>query len=139
MNNQRSSASIARLTEFARGLFSSRVEERLELRLIVLALGWWVALSLLWVGSPAWVSVGGGVLLSAGHAFSWWFRGWASSARSAMLGVAVMGALLLVPRTVSAASGGDWLPVAHFVLLFQGLTSFELRTRGGLYTSMIPS
>ncbi|MCH8899838.1 MAG: hypothetical protein IH942_05010, partial [Acidobacteria bacterium] len=35
-----------------------------------------------------------------------------------------------------AGAGGDWLPAAHFLLLFQAITSFELRSRSGLYASI---
>jgi len=31
---------------------------------------------------------------------------------------------------------GNWLPLGHFLLLVQALASFDLRTRGGLYTTL---
>ena len=124
------------LPRLFRGLFADEIEESLPIRLIVLAIGWWVALSMGWVGSPAWIWLGGTLLLTGGHAFSWFFRKWKSRVRSIVVGIAVVGALSLVHRTVLLALNGDWLPVAHFLLLFQSITGFELRTRGGLYTSM---
>ena len=127
---------LTSLPSLPRSMFAYRVEERLSLRVIVLALGWWVALSLGWVGTPLWIWVGGSALLSAGHAFSWLFRSLKTPLRSAVMAVSVVGSLVLVPRTVSLAATGDLLPVAHFLLLFQAITSFELRTRGGLYTSI---
>ena len=120
----------------ARGLFNSRVEDSPSLRLIVLVMGCWVALSLGWLGTPAWIWVGAAVLLAGGHAFSWYSRGSSSRARPIIVGVAVIGVLAMVPRTISLASNGDWLPIAHFLLLFQAATSFELRTRSGLYVSI---
>jgi transglutaminase-like putative cysteine protease len=120
----------------ARGSGDKRTEDCLSLRLIVLAMGWWVAVALGWVGAPLWVSVGGAALLGLGHAFSWRFRSVRSPVRSAIVGIAVLGALALVPRAVMLAVKGDWLPVAYFLVFFQAITSFELRTRGGLYASI---
>ena len=130
---------LSRLTNVFRGLLSSKVEENLWIRLIVLAMGWWVSISLASVGSPAWIWVGGIALLTAGHAFSWYLRHWKSRFRSIIVGAGIIGALALVQRTVMLALNGDWLPVAHLMLLFQGVTGFELRTRGGLYTSIAVS
>ena len=119
-----------------RGLINTRVEETLSLWLIVLAIGLWVAISLGWVGSPTWIWVGGAALLSVGHAFGWFLRRWKSAVRSGVVGLAVLGTLALVPRTVGPALAGDLLPVAHFLLLFQAIASFELRTRAGMYASI---
>ncbi len=114
----------------------SRVEERLSLRLIALALAWWVAVALGWVGAPPGIWVGGAMLVTGGHAFSWHWRHKRLPLRSAAVGLAVLGLSLLMPRTVKQALNGNWLPVAYFMLLFQGITSFELRSRGGLYASI---
>ena len=127
---------IVNVRALTRGLFNSRVEENLSLRVITLAMGWWVALSLAWVGSPAWVWLGGGALLTCGHGFSWYLRSWKSSVRSMIVGAGIVGALALVPYTVLAASSGDRLPIANFLLVLQAATSFELRTRGGLYVNI---
>ena len=122
-----------------RDLFAYRVEERLSLRILVLALGWWVAFSLGWTGAPVWVWVGGGMLLSVGHALSWRSRHTRSLVRSALVGMAVLGSLVLMPRAVTLATGGNWMPIAHFLLYFQGMTAFQLRSRGGLYVSIAMS
>ena len=45
-------------------------------------------------------------------------------------------AMALVPRTVMLALDGDLFPVAYFLVLFQAIISFELRTRGGLYACL---
>ena len=116
--------------------FAARVEQRLALRLIALSIGWWSAITLAWTGSPAWIWVGGGLLLSIGHGVSWRFRGQASVLRTALVGAAVLATVPLVPRTIGATASGDWLPAAHFVLLLQGVASFELRCRVGLYASI---
>ena len=106
----------ARIVGARRGLFAERVESRLSLRLMVLAFSCWVALSMGWLGSPLWIWLGGAILVGAGHAFSWHFRGSKSMVRSALVGAGVMAVLFLVPRTVALAASGDWLPAAHFAI-----------------------
>lgn len=113
-----------------------RPEERPSLQFIALLLAWWVALSLGWIGTPIWIWLGGGLLLTAGHVYSWVTRSSRSVVRSVIVGVAIVGVLVLVPKTIMLATSGDWLPVAHFLLLFQGITAFEMRSRGGLYATL---
>ena len=124
------------LVQKTRGLFSSKTEESQYLRFIVLAAGWWVAASLAWAGTPTWIWVGGTALLTAGHAFSWRFRNWKSPMRSGITTFSIIAAMALVPRTVMLALDGDLFPVAYFLVLFQAIISFELRTRGGLYACL---
>ena len=125
-----------RLPQAVLSLFAACVEESLSLRLIVLAMGWWVAVSLGWSGSPVWVWAGGAVLLSAGQAFSWYFRRSGSRVRSGVIALAVVGSMALLLRAVGPALHGDWFPVAHVLILFQGIISFEQRSRGGLYANI---
>ena len=126
----------AGLTRAIRRLLSQPVEDRLSLRLVVLGIAWWVALSLAWVGGLGWMGFVGVALDTAGHAVSWQFRTQRVRFSTALIGVGVAGTLALVPRTVAHASTGDWVSVAQFLLLFQGITSFELRSRAGLYTAV---
>ncbi|MCH8110031.1 MAG: hypothetical protein IIB15_07865, partial [Chloroflexi bacterium] len=121
---------------FSRKRTTRRDEENLSLRMIVLAIGVWVALSLAWVGAPLWAWVGGSALIGLGHAFSWRSRNSKSVIRSSIVGVAILGTLVLVPHAISLALGGNWLPVANFLLIFQGITSFEMRSRARLYASL---
>ncbi len=114
----------------------SRVEERLSLRLIALAVAWCVAAALGWVGAPPGIWVGGAMLVTGGHTFSWHLRHKRLPVRSAAVGLAVIALSLLMPKIVKQALNGNWLPVAYSMLLFQGITSFELRSRGGLYASI---
>ncbi|MDP6452016.1 MAG: transglutaminase domain-containing protein [SAR202 cluster bacterium] len=118
---------------------AERVEHRFSLRMIVLAIGLWTALTLGWVGSPAWVWVGGALVLSTGHAYSWRYRGQRSVIRALLIATAIVASLPLVPQTVESGTTGNWLPAAHFMLMFQGIASFELRTRVGLYASIVLS
>jgi hypothetical protein len=104
--------------------------------MVALAIGVWTALTLGWIGSPWWTWMGGVALLCTGHAVS---RRPSSSRipiRTIIVGVGVIGSLALSPKVVSQAAGGDWLPAAHFLLLYQVITSFELRSRSGLYASI---
>ncbi|MCH8309143.1 MAG: transglutaminase domain-containing protein [Chloroflexi bacterium] len=118
---------------------AERIEHKLFLRMIVLVIGVWTAVTLGWVGSPAWVWVGGSLFLATGHAYSWKYRGQRSLIRALLIATAIAASLPLIPQTVEAGTTGDWLPAAHFMLLFQGIASFELRTRVGLYASIVLS
>ena len=111
-------------------------EDRLSLRLVVLAMSWWVALSLGWAGAALWVCVGGAALNTMGHTFSWRFRSMSWPIRSALVGLAALATVPLAIRAVSLLLTGSWLPAAQFLLLFQGIASFELRSRKGLHASI---
>ena len=124
------------LPRFLHARFSDRVEERVSLRLIVLAMGWWVAFAMGWVGAPPWIWVGGGILLTAGHVVSWRLRASRSIIKTGLVAVAILGTTPLVPGSVTDIVEGDWLPATYLLLLFLGIASFELRSRGGLYTSI---
>lgn len=119
-----------------RGKFEVASDDRPSLQFIVLLTAWWVAMSMHLIGTPAFQWVGGGLLITAGHAFSWIFRHSKTPIRTVVVALAILGALALVPRTIMLALNGDWLPVAQFLLLFQGITSFEMRSRAGLYASL---
>ena len=56
--------------------------------------------------------------------------------RSGITTFSIIAAMALVPRTVMLALDGDLFPVAYFLVLFQAIISFELRTRGGLYACL---
>ena len=129
------SLASAALTKAIRRLLSHPVEERLSLRLVVLGIAWWVALSLVWVGGPGWMWFGGVALVTAGHVVSGYFRSQRARFSTVLVAIGVAGTLALVLRTVAHATAGDWVSVAQFLLLFQGITSFELRSRAGLYTA----
>ena len=98
-------------------------DDKPSLQLIVLLTAWCVAISMYLIGTPVWVWVGGGLLITAGHSFSWTFRHSKTPIRTVVVALAILGALALVPRTIMLALSGDWLPVAQFLLLFPGITS----------------
>ena len=96
-------------------------------------------MSLAWVGAPALVWLGGCLLLTVGHAFSWVLEESQFRWRTAIVALALLGTLAIVPGAVMKAINGDWLPVAYFLVLFQAVASFEIRSRGGLYASVVIS
>ena len=124
------------INRLRRRLFSNDVEESFALRAIALALAWWVILSSAWVGTPTWMWTGVGLMVTLGHAMSWLLRRMRLPLRSMVIGVSAIASVVLIPPAVATASSGDWMPIAQFLMLFQGLTSFELRSRGGLYSSI---
>lgn len=130
---------IRRLKELINGSYIKRGDESPSLHLIVLLMGWWVAASMAWVGTPLWIWLGGAILLAFGHVFSWLFRSLNSRIRTGIVALALLASLALVPAAVMRAVNGDWLPIAYFLILFQGIASFEIRSRGGLYASLIVS
>ena len=127
------------MKELINGSLIKKGDESPSLHFIVLLMSWWVAASMAWVGSPLWIWFGGGLLLTAGHVFSWVFRSLQSRVRTGIIALALLGSLMLVPASVMKAVNGDWLPIAYFLILFQGIASFEMRSRGGLYASIIVS
>ena len=124
------------ISRLRRRVFSNDIEESFALRAIALALAWWVILSAAWVGTPTWMWAGGGLMVTLGHTTSWLFRRSRFPLRSMVIGASVIGSVVLIPPAAATASNGDWMPIAQFLMLFQGLTSFELRSRTGLYSSI---
>ena len=55
---------------------------------------------------------------------------------TALMAVMVMALALVMRREILAALDGNWLPMAHFLLLVQAVATFDIRTRGGLYAGM---
>ena len=118
------------------GSVRPHVEDSLLLRLTVLAATLWVDAALWWVGSSFAICVGGAVLATAGHVFSWRFRSVRSVARSAVVGLSIAAVLLVMRDVVAQGASGNFLPLAHLLVLLQGAAAFEIRTRGGLYASL---
>ena len=122
-------------------LFSSKVEESVPLRLLALVALWTVALSLAWVGGSTWTWVGGstwtwlggGIAATTGHAFSYHRRHRGLGRWPAVMALMVVGLALFMRSEILAALNGNWLPLAHYLLLVQAISSFDVRTRGGLY------
>ena len=115
--------------------FNSRVEESWRLRTLGLAYLWLAALSLAWIGGSPWLGLVG-ALGTLGHWLSWRWRYQPSNLRSLLIALLVVALSFAMRSQVLQAFEGNWLPMARFVLIVQALSSFDLRTRGGLYTTM---
>ena len=115
------------------------MEESIRLRLLALATYWLVALSLAWVGGSPWTWLGGGIAATVGHAFSWHRRNRSLGSWSILMVVMVIGLAIIMRSDMLAAFDGNWLPLAHFLLLIQAVASFDARTRGGLYAALFLS
>ena len=115
------------------------MEESLRLRLLGLATFWLVAIAVGWVGGNPWTWLGGGVATSCGYGFSWYRRHRSLGVWPVVMALMVI-ALAVVMRTeILAAFDGNWLPLAHYLLLVQAIASFDIRTRGGLYAGLVLS
>lgn len=117
-------------------VFSSRVEDSWRLWALGLASLWLAALGLLRAGGNPWLALGAAAAGTAGYWMSWRRR----NGHSRVLPILICGlviALSFVMRSqMLEAFTGNWLPLGQFLLLVQALSSFDLRTRGGLYTAL---
>jgi len=120
-----------------RRVFSDRPERSSLLRGFTLIAALWAAGSLILVGVYPLVPLLSAAGFVAGHTISQRFR----RRRLPLLSLAV--ALFIVAVGIGmrfqlvAAIHGDRVPVAYFLLATGAASSFELRTRGGLYTQVI--
>lgn len=121
------------------GVLSGKAEDSLRLRLLALASFWLVAMALAWVGGSPWTWLGGGIAATFGNAFSWYRRHRSLGPWPLVIAAMVIGLALLMRVEIFAALEGNWLPLAHFLLLVQAIASFDVRTRGGLYASLAMS
>ena len=117
-------------------LVSVKVEESIRLRAIALLVLWVAALSVAWVGGSPWAWLGGGIAATAGHAFSWKRRHRKMGVWTAIMAVPLVVLALVMRADILAALDGNWLPLAHFLLLVQAIASFDQRSRTGLYASL---
>ena len=124
------------LKAWGRRFFSPRVEDSLRLRLIGLSSLWLGAWGLTWVGGDMWLSLGGGLLGTLGHLVSWYWRHRTSGIRPVLIALAVVGLAIFMRFELLEVFSGDWLPVGYFLVMVSALASFDVRTRGGLYTSI---
>ena len=127
---------MKRLFHWFSSLFSPEIEESQRLRTLALAALIMSSLGLAWVGGSWWYSLTGCVLGIAVHWTSWRWRHHQSRIRPLLIAAGVIGASIWMRSETLAAFNGDWVPVGHFLILVMGISSFDLRTRGGLYTSL---
>ena len=116
--------------------FSPRIEDSWRLRLIGLSSLWLAAWGLTWVGGSYWLSLAGGGLGTVGHLLSWYWRRRPPGIRPLLIGLAMIALSILMRSELLEVFSGDWLPLGHFLVLVLALASFDMRTRGGLYTAL---
>ena len=116
-----------------KGVFSSKVEESLHLRMLGLGTFWLVALAVGWVGGNPAFWLGAGLTTTMGHAFSWRRRYQRSGIWPYVMAMIIVILSIIMRNDVLAAVRGNWVPVANFLLMVQAVSSFDIRTRGGLY------
>ncbi len=121
------------------GTSASRIEDSLRLRLLGLSTYWLAALAVAWVGGSPWSWAGGGVAVTVGHAFSWHRRHRNLGVWSMVLLFLIVALALVMQAEILAVLDGNWLPLAHFLLLVQAIASFDMRTRSGLYGGLAMS
>ena len=127
---------VAKLSKRA---FSPRVEDSIRLRVIGMAFLWLAALGIVWSGGDIWFTLGSAVLGTVGSTVSWYRRNRKSRLFPLLIATSIIAASFLLRSQVLEALTGNWLPLGQFLILVQALASFDLRTRGGLYTTLILS
>jgi len=119
--------------------FSPKVEESIRLRTIGVAFLWLAGLGLVWAGGSPWLTLGGAALGTVGYLVSWYRRNRPSRIWALLIATAIITIAFVMRGQVLEALTGNWLPLGQFMLLVQALASFDMRTRGGLYTTVIIS
>lgn len=119
--------------------FSPKVEESIRLRMIGVGFLWLAGLGLVWAGSSPWLTLGGAALGTVGYLVSWYRRKHPSRIWAMLIAMAIILTAFVMRGQVLEAFTGNWLPLGQFMLLVQALASFDVRTRGGLYTTLIIS
>ena len=132
-----------RLNEMGKNLFnrffSTRIENSLRLRVLVLASLWLGAIGVAWVGGDLRLTLLGGGLGTLGYLLSWRLRHRPSLVRSLLIATAVIAVSFYMRSQLLSVFNGNWLPAAHLLIIVQGLASFESRSRGGLYAGLVLS
>ena len=130
---------LAGILRAIRGVFSPRIEDSIRLRAIGVVFVWLAALGLLWSGGSPWFTLGGAGLATLGHGISWRRR--RRPSRVVALGIAglIMILSFLMRGQMLETLSGNWVPLGQFLILVQAISSFDMRTRGGLYTGIVMS
>ena len=119
--------------------FSDRPEESLRLRSLSLLTLLSTGLSLSWITGDPTVPIVATVLATTGHWVSWHWRRSPLGRRSILIVALISGLSVIVREDFALSLTGDRLPLAEYLLLVGGISSFGLRTRGGLYAHLTAS
>jgi len=120
-----------------RKVFSDKPEGSARLRALTLIAALWAAGSLILVGVYPLVPLLSAAGFIAGHAVSHRFRPRRLPLLSLAVAVFIVAVGIGMRFELVAAIRGDRVPVAYFLLATGAASSFELRTRGGLYTQIV--
>ena len=134
MTSALASKSIKRLA-FKR-LFKDQPEDSLRLRFLILLTVLWVALSVSWVTGSSTIPIATAAAAIVGHWISWRWRQSPMTLRSILIVVALVGLSIFLRDDFISSLTGDRLPIAEYLLLVNGLASFGIKTRGGLYAQL---
>ncbi len=118
-------------------LFKETTEHSLGLRVLALATAWWAAMALGIVGAPIWIWAGILLLTSFGHVFSFYTRDRPLKLFRLMVVITVLAIAGVMTLQLPTAFDGNWQPAAQSLALVQGIASFDLRSRPGLYTNIV--
>lgn len=129
----------SRLRLLLKRAFSPRIEDSIRLRVLGMVSLWLAAIALVWSGAGLWLTLGSAVLGTVGYTVSWYRRNHRSRVWPLALALAIIAAGFAMRSQVLEAFTGNWLPLGQFLVLVQALASFDVRTRGGLYTGLILS
>ncbi|NQW17867.1 MAG: hypothetical protein HQ478_10330 [Chloroflexi bacterium] len=122
-----------------RRIFDDKPEHSLRLRVMGFLAAAWAAFSLISVGvSPIipLLSIGA---LAMGHSLSWTRRKKRTPIVSLAVGIFIIVIGVYMRNDLVLAIRGDRIPVAYFLLATAAASSFDLKTRAGLYTQIIAS
>jgi transglutaminase-like putative cysteine protease len=127
------------LRSLLRRAFSPQIEDSIRLRVLGMVSLWLAAIALVWAGAGLWLTLGSAGLGTVGYAISWYRRNQRSRVWPLLIASAITAAAFMMRSQVLEAFTGNWLPLGQFLVLVQALASFDVRTRGGLYTGLILS
>ena len=131
------SRSGERRTTFLRRIFVDTPEDSLKLRMVTLSASLWAAFTIAFVGVPALIPLGAMLALAAGHFVSYRRRRAGIVWISLAIGIFIVTLGIVMRLELVAAVRGDRVPMAFFLLATGAASSFDMRTRAGLYTQLI--
>ena len=127
------------MAKLSKRAFTPKVEDSIRLRVIGMAFLWLAALGIVWSGGEIWLTLGSAALGTVGSTVSWYRRNRKSRLLPLLIATSIIASSFILRSQVLEALTGNWLPLGQFLILVQALASFDLRTRGGLYTTLILS
>lgn len=126
-----------RRTSFLRRIFVDTPEDSKKLRIVTLIASLWAAFSIAFVGVEPLIPAGAMLALIGGHWVSYRRRRAGIVWISMAIGIFIVVVGIAMRLELVAAVRGDRVPMAFFLLATGAASSFDMRTRAGLYTQLI--